>query len=132
MLEIGVGSGSSSLEPDLAMSNFGNFVQKAVYFGIGLASYATEKAGGTLAELRQQAQKLAEELVEKGEMTADEAKRIVDEMVRQAQSRQASVNETPQAGPRRIDISEDAADPTEQMRQKIQQMREELNRLKNQ
>lgn len=48
------------------MPGFGDLVQKAVYLGVGLASYAGEKASKTLAELRTDAQKLADELVKRG------------------------------------------------------------------
>ena len=48
------------------MPGFGDFVQKAFYLGVGLASYAGEKAGGKWGELRSQVQKLADEMVAKG------------------------------------------------------------------
>jgi len=67
------------------MNPFGNIVQKAFYLGMGLASLATEKANSTLADLRIQAAKLAEELVERGEMSTDEARKFVDDLVGQAQ-----------------------------------------------
>jgi polyhydroxyalkanoate synthesis regulator phasin len=75
-------------------------VQKAFYLGVGAASYAAEKAGTTLADLRVQAQKLADEMVARGEMTAEDAKRMVDDMVSRAQQ---SDPENP-AQPRRIEI----------------------------
>ncbi len=62
-----------------------DLVQKAVYIGIGAASYAGEKAGGKLTELSGQLQKLADEMVERGEMTAEEARRYVDEKMKTAQ-----------------------------------------------
>ena len=34
------------------MAGFGNLVQKAFYLGVGIASYAGEKAGGALGDLR--------------------------------------------------------------------------------
>lgn len=63
----------------------GDLVQKAVYLGIGVATYAGEKAGERLGELREQMQKMADEMVEKGEMTAEEGRKFVDDMVRKAQ-----------------------------------------------
>jgi polyhydroxyalkanoate synthesis regulator phasin len=120
------------------MAGFGNIVQKAFYLGIGLATYASEKAGGTLAELRVQAQKLAEELVERGEMTTEEARKLVEDLMQQAQqpSPQPSSERSP-AEPRRIEIvSEDEANaPTEDekveaLRKQVQAMQEELRRLK--
>jgi polyhydroxyalkanoate synthesis regulator phasin len=62
-----------------------DLVQKAVYIGIGAASYAGEKAGGKLTEFSGQLQKLADEMVERGEMTAEEARRYVDEKMKTAQ-----------------------------------------------
>jgi polyhydroxyalkanoate synthesis regulator phasin len=124
------------------MPGFGNIVQKAFYLGVGLASYASEKAGGTLAELRVQAQKLADELVERGELTTDEARKLVDDLMQQAQQQPANPsnnasNNAPSAEPRRIEIvtEEDKPNPTETqnvdaLRQQVQAMQEELRRLK--
>ncbi|MBE9098378.1 phasin family protein [Vacuolonema iberomarrocanum] len=127
------------------MAKFGDLVQKAFYLGVGLASYAGEKAGETLVELRAQAQKLADELVAKGEITAEEAKRMVDDMVIQAQQTQAaaSAGDRP-AEPRRIEILDDdddtsvAATPetppsqADALRGQVEQLQEELRRLRNQ
>ncbi|HEY9652775.1 MAG TPA: phasin family protein [Coleofasciculaceae cyanobacterium] len=126
------------------MPGFGNIVQKAFYLGVGLASYATEKAGGTLAELRVQAQKLADELVERGEMTTEEARKMVDDMVQQAQ--QQTVNPSPSptnptSEPRRIEIIDEEApvptttkkaetDNVEELRKQVQAMQDELRRLR--
>ncbi|MEM8810443.1 MAG: hypothetical protein AAGF01_30905, partial [Cyanobacteria bacterium P01_G01_bin.38] len=68
------------------MADFGNLVQKAFYLGVGLASYASEKAGDTLSDLRGQAQKLVDELVERGELTADEAQKMMNDMMNRAES----------------------------------------------
>jgi polyhydroxyalkanoate synthesis regulator phasin len=119
------------------MAGFGDLVQKAFYLGVGAASYAAEKAGSTLSELRVQAQKLADELVAKGEITAEEAKRMVDEMViRAQQTPPASSGEQP-AEPRQIEILEDdepTPDPdtqaVENLRRQISQLQDELQRLK--
>ncbi len=120
------------------MPNFGSIVQKAFYLGIGLASVASEKAGTSLGEIRVQAQKLAEELVERGEMTTEEAKKLVDELVQQAQKQET--NPPPAANtssePRRIEILTDDEIPAPQeaqdidaMQEKIKAMQEELKRL---
>ncbi len=92
----------------------GDLVQKAVYLGIGVASYAGEKAGDTLNELRNQMQKMADEMVERGEMTAEEAKQFVDDMVHKAQqSGAASTKSTdPAAPPRSIEITDETDDST--------------------
>ncbi|MBD2388852.1 phasin family protein [Cylindrospermum sp. FACHB-282] len=123
------------------MPGFGDIVQKAFYLGVGLASYAGEKAGGKLAEVRSQAQKLADEMVAKGEMTTDEARRFVEDMMKQVQHPQASV-ETPEktapSEPRRIEILEEDEEPTakntppenvDKLRQQVLELQEELKRL---
>lgn len=123
------------------MPGFGDVVQKAFYLGVGLASYAGEKAGGKLAELRSQVQKLADEMVSRGEMNTDEAKKFVEDMMKQAQSPATeSTTSTTQTEPRRIEIlSEDEESPTtppqpqddvEKLRQQVLGLREELQRLK--
>jgi polyhydroxyalkanoate synthesis regulator phasin len=119
------------------MAGFGDLVQKAFYLGVGAASYAAEKAGSTLSELRVQAQKLADELVAKGEITAEEAKRMVDEMVIRAQQTPPSSPGEQPAEPRQIEIlADDEPDPdpdaqaVENLRDQISQLQDELRRLK--
>lgn len=119
------------------MADFGKLVQKAFYLGVGIAAYAGEKATGTFSELRGQAQKLVDELVERGELTAEEAQRRVDDMVNQAQAAAPApaADSTP---PRKIEILEDSelaeADATDaqtdEMRRQVEALREELRRLK--
>jgi polyhydroxyalkanoate synthesis regulator phasin len=65
------------------MPGFGDMMQKAFYLGVGLASYASEQASGRFGELQERAQKLADELVARGEMTAEEARRFVDDVMKQ-------------------------------------------------
>ncbi len=118
----------------------GDLVQKAVYLGIGVASYAGEKAGEKLGELRVQVQKLADEMVDRGEMTAEEGRRFVDEMVSRAQQMPTveSTDKKP-AEPRKIEIlddDEDSKSPStppsgvDAMRQQVMDLQEELRRLK--
>lgn len=128
---------------------FGDFVQKAVYMGLGLASYAGEKAGETLADLQGRMQKLADELVERGEMSAEEARRMVDEAV--AKARMAAPNDPgpggngpATGGPRPIEIEilddDDTGagataeapippDELERMRQQVRELEDELRRI---
>ena len=96
------------------MPGFGDIAKRAFYLGVGLAAYAGEKAGGTLAELRSQAQKLADEMVAKGEMNAEEARRFVEDMMKQAQSgaSEASGETTSRTEPRRIEILSDDEEST--------------------
>lgn len=124
------------------MPGFGDVVKKAFYLGVGLASYAGEKAGGTLSELRSQVQKLADEMVARGEMTTDEARRFVEDMMKQAQQAAPSGSPTEKRSPsepRRIEILEEDEEPTakstpptedvDKLREQVRQMQEELRRL---
>ena len=110
------------------MADLGNLVQKAFYLGVGIASYAAEKGGTTIQELKSQAQKVADEMVSRGEITAEEAKKYVDDMIQQAQ--QANPTETEkneQKEPRLIEIvSEEDEEKTETSKQ------ENLDNLKQQ
>lgn len=122
------------------MASFGNLVQKAFYLGVGLATAASEQAGERLAELRVQAQKLADELVAKGEMTTEEARKLVDDIVQQAQQQPPKPSgKAPASEPRRIEIVSDEEEEgsttgetqdVEALRQKVQAMQEELRRLR--
>ncbi|HCF26659.1 MAG TPA: hypothetical protein DEV81_05505, partial [Cyanobacteria bacterium UBA11049] len=111
---------------------------------VGLASYAGEKAGGKLAELRSQAQKLADEMVARGEMNAEEAKRFVEDLMKQAQQPPTTdpATNTTSKEPRRIEIlSEDEDKPTpsqspqpsqqnvDRLREQVLKLQEELKRL---
>ncbi|WP_448561323.1 phasin family protein [Trichothermofontia sp.] len=120
------------------MAGFGDLVQKAFYLGVGLASYAGEKAGSTVAELRGQVQKLADELVARGEMTTEEARKMVEELMQQAQQHKAA---EPAEGlpkePRRIEITDDeeagAIDNPEEiaaLKQQVSLLQDQLRKLK--
>ena len=124
------------------MPGFGDILQKAVYLGVGLASYAGEKAGSKLTELRTEAQKLADELVKRGEMSTEEARRFVDDMVQQAQQQPPveSAREPKPAEPRRIEIISEEEDVSakdaketggvDKLREQVQNLQDELRRLK--
>lgn len=127
------------------MADFSNLVQKAFYLGMGLASYAGEKAGSRLADLQGQAQKLVDELVERGEMTAEEAQKMINDMVDRAQASAPREPAAPEQ-PRRIEILDDdtplansslsdsALSQEEQqaavLRREVESLRQELQRLK--
>lgn len=118
------------------MAGFGDLVQKAFYLGVGAASYAGEKAGGTLKELREQTKSVVNELVERGELTADEAQQLFNKMMQQAQESATTVADTPsEEQPRRIEILDDteAAAETreaEALRRQVESMRQQLEDLK--
>ncbi|MBD2186565.1 phasin family protein [Pseudanabaena mucicola] len=122
------------------MNPFGGIVQKAFYLGMGLATVAGEKAGETLNELRTQASKLADELVERGEMTTEEARKFVDDLVRNSQKPIAETKNTSNSSdaPRTISIddeddasSESNAEPNnvDDLKSKVEALQEELRRL---
>jgi len=122
------------------MPGFGDLFQKAVYLGVGLASYAGEKAGSVLNELRTEAQKLADEMVKRGEMTTEEARRFVEDTIRQAQEvagESPGNAEPPPPEPRRIEIvdveeeetTDNAEDSVNHLRQQVKDLQDELRRL---
>ena len=129
------------------MQNFGDMAQKALFLGIGLASYAGEKANETLSEISDRAQELADEMVARGEISAEEAKRMVDDAIQRAQEAVPGGGPSPDAppqenrGPRPIEViditDEDdggasaSGNPDVQtMRDEVQALEEELRRLK--
>lgn len=123
------------------MAGFEDVLKKAFYMGVGFASYAQEKAGSTLGELKVQAQKLADEMIARGEMSTEEARKFVDDIVTQAQQGTVSGAKTGAESkePRRIEIideqeqstSSEADDNKEDLRRQVQSLQEELRRLKN-
>ncbi|MGF1520686.1 MAG: phasin family protein [Leptolyngbyaceae cyanobacterium] len=120
------------------MAGFGDLVQKAFYLGVGAASYAGEKASGTLKDLQGQAQKLVNELVERGELTAEEAQQVFNNMMRQAQETAENASGSTPEGPRRIEILEEEtsssktseANEAEALRQQVEALRQQLDDLK--
>jgi len=118
------------------MAGLSDIVQKAFYLGVGLAATAGEKAGEKITELRAQAQKLADEMVAKGEMTAEESRHFVDDMMQQAQQPTVKQSSNAQTEPRRIEIIDDDepakkdVGEAEAMRKQVEALQEELRRLK--
>lgn len=120
----------------------GDLMQKAMYMGVGLASLASEKANEKLADLKVQSQKLADEMVARGEMSTEEARRFVDDLIQKAQQPQITVetSDRPHATePRPIEIIMDdeptgtgstaAPNSVDEMRQKVMDLQAELRRL---
>ncbi len=121
------------------MAGFEDIVKKAFYMGVGFASYAQEKAGDTLKDLNAQAQKLADEMIARGEMSTEEARKFVDDLVNQAQQNAVrGEDKTETKEPRRIEIvdeEEEDRKPSESknienLRQQVESLQEELRRLK--
>ncbi|MCY7335907.1 MAG: hypothetical protein LH613_06785 [Chamaesiphon sp.] len=127
------------------MAGLGDIVQKAFYLGVGLATAAGEQAGEKLSSIGVQAQKLADEMVAKGEITTEEARKLVDDMIKSAQ--QQNLNQAPTSNPerpkkstepRRIEIVSDgetssskSPEDVSQMRKQVEALQEELKRMKN-
>ena len=119
------------------MPGFEDIVKKAFYMGVGIASYAQERAGDTLVEIKAQAQKLADEMISRGELNVEEARKFVDEMVKQAQQEvvSSSENKAPQKEPRVIEIISEEEPETnksnnvEDLKQQVASLQEELRRL---
>ncbi|MEI6065109.1 MAG: hypothetical protein WCQ26_10995 [Pseudanabaena sp. ELA748] len=121
------------------MNPFGGIVQKAFYLGLGLATVAGEKAGETIGGLRSQASKLADELVERGEMTTEEARKFVDDLVKNSQKpigeTQSSSNPNSTDSPRTIAIDDEDDDSNQpvsdvdSLKDKVQALQDELKRL---
>jgi polyhydroxyalkanoate synthesis regulator phasin len=120
------------------MAGLGDIVQKAFYLGVGIAAYAAEKAGSNLTELKAQAQKLADEMVARGEMNVEEARKYVDDMVQQAQQPipEAGESEKPKE-PRLIEIvvedeesQKSEPENIDSLRQQVQNLQDELRKLK--
>lgn len=124
------------------MAGFGDIVKKTFYLGVGLAAYAGEQAGSKVAELRSQVQNLADEMVARGEMNTEEARRFVEDMMRQAQQQSQTnveAEKKPSTEPRRIEILEEDDQPTQKvpssdnnvdnLRQQVLNLQEELKNL---
>jgi polyhydroxyalkanoate synthesis regulator phasin len=115
-------------------TGLGGLLQKAIYLGLGVANLASQRASVALQDLRQQSQKLADELVKRGEINLDEAKRFVDEMVKNAQQsspQSSQSNENVSSEPRQIEIiiDDDEDQEVENLKKKIRALQEELRNL---
>jgi polyhydroxyalkanoate synthesis regulator phasin len=120
------------------MNPLENIAKKAFYLGIGLANFAAEQANEKLQELKIQGQKLADEMVARGEMTTEEARKFVDDMIQQAQQptvEGTSDQETKQPRPIEILDDDEPTSPTkneeniDRLRNQVESLQEELRRL---
>ena len=122
------------------MAGFTDLVKKTFYLGVGAAAYAGEKAGNTLKDLQkaghnlrqlqEQAQVLVNGLVERGEVTAEEAQKIMNEWgKRYKHGTEADLQQKPQ--PISIDDQPiSPMDPVSGLRQQITNLRQELDNLR--
>ena len=111
------------------MADSENLLQKAFYLGVGIAGLAIEKANDTFQELKKQAegintspdfpqklQQMADEMVNKGKMSTEEARRFIEEMLQQQKSNGSSSNSSQESSaPRTIDIIVDDDDLLSEM-----------------
>ena len=135
------------------MPGFEDIAKKAFYMGVGFASYAQEKANSNFKDLRIQAQNLADEMVERGKMSTEEARKFVDDLVEQAQQETVTgnANNSEARKPRKIEIVDEDEQPqttsksevktesasdtkpnsnNDDLRQQVESLKEELRRLK--
>ncbi len=86
------------------MTESENILEKAFYLGVGIAGYALEKANDQFQEFKRQVdliannedftqkiEQIADEMVKKGKISAEEATNFVKTMIMQVQP---SINET--------------------------------------
>lgn len=117
------------------MNDLPDFVKKAFYLGVGVASYAGEQAGNKVAEIQERAQKLADEMIRRGEMSTDEANRWLNQL--NANPTQVTVEEVPYPDqPQTIELvtgdEDDSAASSESLHAQVTELEEELRRLQDQ
>lgn len=114
-----------------------DWLQKGLYLGVGVVSSLPELVqGDRLRDLGEQATRMVESLVERGEMTTSEARQTLDELLRQAGV--APEGGSPPREPERpIEIRVEAVEPASppptpaQSDADLQSLRDEIARLRN-
>ncbi len=139
------------MAPEKPKNNLSNFARKAFYLGVGLAGAAADnavkfvgRAGGQLGDLQKQLQDVVDELVQRGAMSADEARAFMEQNLKQGSAAQQSKTRPTGNGPVKINIDdisdETTGDPSAaielseaaRLRQEIEALQQELNRIKKQ
>lgn len=115
------------------MNDLSDFVKKAFYLGVGVASYAGEQAGQKVAELQERAQQLADEMIKRGEMSTEEANQWLNQF---NANPQVSVEDPPYpAQPQTIElVTEDEDTPTPSspdLSTQVSELEQELRRLQD-
>lgn len=67
------------------MASLSDVMKKALYLGVGIASYTGSKAANTVAELRGKVKDLAEDLIRQGEMTREEVRTLMEDLLKQGE-----------------------------------------------
>lgn len=118
------------------MNDLPDFVKKAFYLGVGVASYAGEQAGNKVAEIQERAQQLADEMIRRGEMNTEEANQWLNQF--NDAPTQVSVEEVPYPDqPQTIELvtgdeAEDTSPPeSDNLHAQVNELEEELRRLQD-
>ncbi len=117
------------------MNDLPDFVKKAFYLGVGVASYAGEQAGNKVAEIQERAQQLADEMIRRGEMNTEEANRWLNQF--SDTPTQVSVEEVPYPDePQTIELvtgeeDEQPSSESENIQAQVNELEEELRRLQD-
>ncbi|GAB4217402.1 MAG: hypothetical protein OHK0012_21790 [Synechococcales cyanobacterium] len=125
--------------------NLTDLAQKTLDLSIGLVSLVADKAAEQLGRLQQQSQglrsQLVEELVRRGQMNREQAVAYVTTLLNQTGKSAEAAPASSSSQPRSIRIDDDEGDTTAnaielteaaELRQQIQRMQAELERLKKQ
>lgn len=118
------------------MNDLPDFVKKAFYLGVGVASYAGEQAGQKVAEIQERAQQLADEMIKRGEMSTEEANRWLNQF--SDAPTQVSVEEVPYPDqPQAIELITDdqeespSSAESKSLHDQVSDLEDELRRLQD-
>ena len=117
------------------MADFQDLVKKAFYLGVGAVSYAGEQATDQLSGLQKRAQELADEMIQRGEMTAEEARQWVENLPNQGPPPSSQAPKDTYSGqPQVIDVQiEDESDEPlkNDLHQQVQDLQDEFRHLQD-
>ncbi len=94
------------------------YLEKTLYFGLGLISYSAEKVEG-----------LVNELVKKGEVASEDAKSLINELIEKGENQKEAIRKFVQEEVNKIQNNINAKKPDTITREEIREIiREELSR----
>lgn len=97
------------------------YLEKTLYFGLGLVSYSAEKVEG-----------LVNELVKKGEVASEDAKKLVNELIEKGESQKEAIRGFIQDEMKKASDKAAARKESSLSKDDIREMiREELSKLNN-